>query len=51
LRRPLQFGLMSPASVRNTLARIERGSNIWSEPGDLAAVVALDFWLRLFFEK
>lgn len=51
LRRPVHHGFMTPSNARKTLARIERGSNIWNEPGDLAAVLALDIWLRLFFEK
>jgi hypothetical protein len=51
LRRPVSMGLMSAASARKTLARIDSSSDIWSGSGELAMLLGLDIWLRLSFEK
>ena len=51
LRRPIALGYISQASARKTLARIERGSDIWDGSDGIAALLGLDVWLRLFIEK
>jgi asparagine synthase (glutamine-hydrolysing) len=51
LRRPIAQGFISAANARKTLARIERGSDIWNGSDGIAAVFGLDVWLRLFIEK
>jgi hypothetical protein len=51
LRRPVSMGIMSAASARKTLARIDRDSDIWSGSGELAMLLGLDIWLRLYFEE
>ncbi len=48
LRRPISQGFISRANARKTLARIERGSDIWSGSDGISAVLGLDVWLRLF---
>ena len=51
LRRFVDFGLMSTASARATLAKLSKTSNIADNTRDLASnLLAVDAWLRQFFE-
>ena len=51
LRRLVEFGLMSTASARVTLAKLSKASNIADNTKQLASnLLAVDAWLRQFFE-
>ena len=51
LRRFIEFGLMSDAQARITLAKLTQREKISSDTTDLAgSLLSVDIWLRIFFE-